>query len=70
MMCLAKYVPRSLLHWWAIRKSSTSSSTNDDDSKHSYYTTKDIELSKNAPGFETFSMVKLIKLCFKLLFSL
>lgn len=83
MMCLARYVPRSLLHWWAIRKSSTPSSTNDD-SRHSYYTTKDLELSKNAPGFETFSMVKLINsisqlsqcfaytllLCFKLLFSL
>ncbi|XP_009594497.1 uncharacterized protein LOC107811719 [Nicotiana tabacum] len=53
MTMTAKYVPK-LLQWWAIRKTS---STNDP--KTTYFTSKDLEIIKNIPGFQGFSPEKL-----------
>ncbi|XP_016502280.2 uncharacterized protein LOC107820503 [Nicotiana tabacum] len=57
MMRIATYVP-TLLYWWVTRKSSTSLTN---DSKHTYFTTKDLELLKNVPGFQFFNPEKLRK---------
>lgn len=56
MTLVARFAPR-LLHWWLIRKSSLSSSA--DNSKPTYFTAKDLELLKNAPGFQFLTSEKL-----------
>ncbi|XP_006365779.1 uncharacterized protein [Solanum tuberosum] len=56
MTLVARYAPK-LLHWWMIRKTSQSSST--DSTKPTYFTDKDLELLKNAPGFQFLTADKL-----------
>ncbi|MCE3049244.1 hypothetical protein HAX54_044454 [Datura stramonium] len=48
MVLVARYAPR-LLHWWLIRKTAMSST---DNPKPTYFTEKDLELLKKAPGFQ------------------
>ncbi|OIT06271.1 PREDICTED: uncharacterized protein LOC109209878 [Nicotiana attenuata] len=55
MTMTAKYVPK-LLQWWAIRKTSSTK-----DPKTTYFTSKDLEIIKNIPGFQGFSPEKLRK---------
>ncbi|KAJ8529122.1 hypothetical protein K7X08_035957 [Anisodus acutangulus] len=56
MTWVARYAPR-LLHWWMIRKTSSSPST--DNSRPTYFTDKDLELLKKAPGFQFLTADKL-----------
>lgn len=59
MTLVARYAPK-LLHWWMIRKTSQSSSNGG--AKPRYFTDKDLELLKNAPGFQFLTAVRSITL--------
>ncbi|KAM3324240.1 hypothetical protein P3S67_005391 [Capsicum chacoense] len=56
MTLVARYAPK-LLHWWMIRKTSRTTPTNN--SKPTYFTDKDLELLKNAPGFQFLTAEKI-----------
>lgn len=63
MTLVARYAPK-LLHWWMIRKTSRTTPTNN--SKPTYFTDKDLELLKNAPGFQFLTAVRSIPVTLRL----